>query len=50
MLSHSLQQQVVDGREMIVAAALQRLMETEQISGQFTTTCGILLSSSENLV
>lgn len=27
MLSHSLQQQVVDGREVIVAAALQGLME-----------------------
>lgn len=30
MLSHSLQQQVVDGGEVIVAAALQRLMRTEQ--------------------
>lgn len=31
MLSYSLQQQVVDGGEMIVAAALQRLVRTEQI-------------------
>lgn len=32
MLSHSLQQQVVDGGEMIVAGALQRLRRTEQIN------------------
>lgn len=64
MLSHSLQQQVVDGREMVVAAALQRLMRTERINDLahdpvaaafrpyqcfFTAPCGSLFSSRENL-
>lgn len=37
MLSHSLQQQVVDGREMIVAAALQRLVEGKTKIDDFAT-------------
>lgn len=48
MLSHSLQQQVVDGGEVIVAAALQRLMRTEQSHDFAFFTVPSLLHSVPN--